>query len=564
MSAYDDVTDALNRAGCTQKGHDWTCPVHKGGTEKRPALSVNEGDKGVVMRCHAGCDNDAILSAIGLKPADLFDEKPKPKEIVATYDYRDEQGTLLYQVVRYDPKEFRQRTPKGSGWEWRLNGVRRVPYKLPELIAAVKNGEHVWIVEGEKDVAAVERAGGVATCNSGGAGKWRDDYAQFFDGAFVTIVADKDETGAKHASDVRDALAPHAKSIDIVHPLKGKDAADHMRAGFSLDDFAPFNVGEVVKEEPPVNMFEADVLDIDDIDSLPDPVYLVEDFLVANSTAVLFGLPGQGKSFVALDWSLSVAHGRNEWLGKKVLEGPVFYVVAEGLSGFKKRKRAWREHRPTHTKGELKWLKRRVNFMEPKEVDAFVEQCNKHQPVLIVIDTLSKCLPGADENAPGPMTTAVDVMEQVRLLTQACVLVVHHTPKDGSTPRGHSSLLGGVDTAIKVARDGEIVTIDTEPKQKDGATLKMTLRLGTTGDSAILSIADPTKPKVNTRSTVNEHEVFQLIDHATPVGGLTAKELEAMTQMSKSTLYNALGALVELGKITKHGYKFRSNRTQNA
>ena len=83
--------------------------------------------------------------------ADAIAGNGHSKRIVATYDYRDERGGCLYQVVRFEPKGFAQRRPDGNGgWIWNLDGVRQVPYRLPELLAADPD-EWVLIVEGEKD-----------------------------------------------------------------------------------------------------------------------------------------------------------------------------------------------------------------------------------------------------------------------------------------------------------------------------------------------------------------------------------------------------------------------------
>jgi len=121
--------------------------------------------------------------------------------IVATYDYVDESGELLFQVVRFEPKDFRQRRhgrPSDDpdrikdGWCWSVRGVRQVPYRLPELIEAIANGQPVWIVEGEKDVDNLYRLGVPATCNAGGAGKWRAELNEYFRGADVIIVQDND------------------------------------------------------------------------------------------------------------------------------------------------------------------------------------------------------------------------------------------------------------------------------------------------------------------------------------------------------------------------------------
>ncbi|MES2724895.1 MAG: hypothetical protein V4656_17220, partial [Pseudomonadota bacterium] len=114
-----------------------------------------------------------------------------PRKIVATYDYVDEQGDLLFQVVRHEPKDFRQRRPAPAaegGWNWSVRGVRQVPYRLPELIEAIACDVSVFVVEGEKDVDRLAARGIVATCNAGGAGKWPVGFASHFAGADVVIA----------------------------------------------------------------------------------------------------------------------------------------------------------------------------------------------------------------------------------------------------------------------------------------------------------------------------------------------------------------------------------------
>jgi putative DNA primase/helicase len=116
---------------------------------------------------------------------------------VAVYDYTDDRGDLRLQVVRYDPKAFRQRQPDGKGgYEWNAKGVPLLPYRLPELIEAVAAERPVFILEGEKDVDAARAIGVPATCNAGGAGKWRREHARYLRNAEVVIVPDNDPAGA--------------------------------------------------------------------------------------------------------------------------------------------------------------------------------------------------------------------------------------------------------------------------------------------------------------------------------------------------------------------------------
>ena len=169
----------------------------------------------------------------------------KRRRIVKTYDYTDEEGVLLYQAVRYEPKDFKQRRPDASkpgGWNWSMKGVRLVLYRLPELIDAVTAGHPVFVVEGEKDADAMHRAGLTATCNVGGAcnvgraGKWKAEFAEFFKGATVCVIADKDDAGREHAQQVAANLYPVAKHVVVIElpdigEAKVKDAADYLGAG---------------------------------------------------------------------------------------------------------------------------------------------------------------------------------------------------------------------------------------------------------------------------------------------------------------------------------------------
>ena len=168
------LTELLDRLHAKKNGSQWMalCPAHE---DKNPSLSISEENRTILLKCHAGCATKDVLGAMGM----TFEDLRQGPRIVATYDYCDEAGALLFQVVRYDPKNFKQRKPDGhDGWIWNLNGVRKVPYRLPELLLS----ENVLIVEGEKDVIKAQEFGLTATCNPGGAGKWKDEYSECLHG----------------------------------------------------------------------------------------------------------------------------------------------------------------------------------------------------------------------------------------------------------------------------------------------------------------------------------------------------------------------------------------------
>lgn len=233
-----DFLARLDGVKALKRGWMARCPAHDDTT---PSLSVTEKADRILLKCHAECPAEAVVSALGLRMVDLFTESAvSSREIIATYDYVDADGMLLYQVVRYHPKDFRQRRPDGVGdWTWNLKGVEWVLYRLPQICKAVASGKRVFIVEGEKDVHAVEVAGYTATCNSGGAGKWRPEYAEVLQGANVVVVADQDKQGDAHARQVAQSLEGVAKRVVVVKPLEGKDVSDHLAAGRSLRELVP-------------------------------------------------------------------------------------------------------------------------------------------------------------------------------------------------------------------------------------------------------------------------------------------------------------------------------------
>ena len=165
---------------------------------------------------------EAWLRSEGLmaQPHAINGFKPKtPKAIynAKEYSYTDESGMLLYQVIRLEPKDFRQRRPDGNGsWIWSLGETRRVLYRLPQLRPAIESAETIYIVEGEKDADALGELGLTATTNAGGAKKWRLEYAETLRGADVVIVGDNDQAGRDHVTQVASSLRGVASRVRVL------------------------------------------------------------------------------------------------------------------------------------------------------------------------------------------------------------------------------------------------------------------------------------------------------------------------------------------------------------
>lgn len=174
-------------------------------------------------------------------------------KVADEYLYRDELLRVVLGVIRCECKQFRQWHPDRNAAGCRATGiheyaedrkeivrtVRVVPYRLPEVLDGVRDGQVIWIVEGEKDVKALFGRGLIATCNAagGGRGKWTAKHAAFFKDADVRVVADRDDTGREHAKEVVNTLLRTARSIDVVQARHGKDSTDHFEAGGTLADF---------------------------------------------------------------------------------------------------------------------------------------------------------------------------------------------------------------------------------------------------------------------------------------------------------------------------------------
>jgi 5S rRNA maturation endonuclease (ribonuclease M5)/KaiC/GvpD/RAD55 family RecA-like ATPase len=236
---FDEFLERIEGVHTGGNGFVGVCPAHE---DKEASLGITEGDDGrVLLNCYAGCMVKDVVEAMGLRMRDLFPTSySNDTEPDAIYPYHDENGTVLFEAVRMPGKRFRQRHVNEEGEvQWDLDGVRRVPFRLPELRAAVSEGHTIVLVEGEKDALRFSQETGVfATCNPMGAGKWRPEYTGHFIGAkSVIIIQDRDDPGRRHAEKIKEALTSVGVPVQVLQAKQGKDASDHFDAGFTLADF---------------------------------------------------------------------------------------------------------------------------------------------------------------------------------------------------------------------------------------------------------------------------------------------------------------------------------------
>jgi hypothetical protein len=411
--------------------------------------------------------------------------------IVAEYDYKDEGGELLFQVVRLEPKSFRHRRPDGKGgWLWQ-GSDRRVVYRWPDLLKYPN--ATAFIVEGEKDADRLASLNLCATTVA--SGEWTENCVKALAGRDCLVLEDNDDTGRKKALNAATLLHPGAKSIRIVRLPglpDGGDVSDWLdgdpgrasrfvdvcfdgplwkpeettdAAGVGPDKAAAaFERGAQRSKEPDKKEQHFKLTRFDAVLLGSSAVYLVKGLAPTGGLTVVWGPPKSGKSFWTFDLAMHVARGEL-YRGRRVQPGPVVYLALEGGEGFRARIEAYRRH---HRVAEVPFylITDRTDLVKDHGdlVCAIREQT---RPVLVVIDTLNRSLAGS-ESKDEDMAAYILAADAIREAFRCAVIIIHHCGVDGSRPRGHTSLTGAADAQIAVARDAAANIVATVEWMKDG------------------------------------------------------------------------------------------------
>lgn len=448
------------------------CPFHE---DRDPSLSIDlrEG----LFKCH-GCQESGNAITFANKKGISKESLPgwetraeNALKIVATYDYKDESGKLLLQVVRCESKAFRQRRPDGKGgWIWDLNGTQRVLYRLPELLAAQKTEATAFIAEGEKDVDALRSHGFVATCNPMGAGKWRDEYADSFKGFLeAVIIADKDEPGRKHAQQVAASISKVVRRVKVLElaGAKVKDATDYFESGGTPKDltdlvqaaplWTPSNDSAQPKDPKPCgNIFNPVPAPQFVAQKQAERVWVWEKFIPQGGFVMLCGAPKAGKTTLAYHLAKAIGDGE-PFLGFKTKPCPVLILALEehpldvqnrivilGMS---------RSELIIHSGP----LKSSVGALE-----AIKKEIQKNNIGLVIVDTLARFWMVKDENSASEVGPATEAVLNLARTTGAAVLLLHHLRKtpgeEGDDIRGSGDIFAIVDAAFTFRRRKDVKT----------------------------------------------------------------------------------------------------------
>lgn len=302
-----------------------------------------------------------------------------------------------------------------------------------------------------------------------------------------------------------------------------------------------------------LNDLRGRLLDSAGLDTIPPPQPLISETLYRDSLAWLQGKPGNGKSFVALDWAGCIANGF-PWQGSEIVHrGPVLYLIAEGGSGFKDRVRAW-EAMTGQSMADVMFLPLAIQFLNPVDVEAFALLAKEIGAVLVVIDTQARVSVGMEENSARDMGMLVDAADRIRTASRACVLLVHHEGRTGENLRGSSAMEGAAQTIVRVSKDGAQIRIDCL-KQKDGPEFPpLLLQIAECADSVVLRAPGQHTARVPSKA---ELDILDAMREAFEDSEASTTSLQETSGVPKTSFYRALANLVKDGKVVKGGTKAR-------
>lgn len=469
-----------------------------------------------------------LLPELMERPDPLANIKPIPKvEFQQEWIYTDEdrqpvfvkqrlkvgESGKTYRLYKIDEHGRKQST---------LADARIVPYNLPALLDAKTAGRNIFLVEGEKAADAIKSIGMIATTAHTGAGSWPQAITEYFAGAQVIILPDNDVAGWGYAYKAAEAILPIVKSLKVVDlglQGQGDDAYEFIEEGGSRDKLVALvkaasvitSVDQLTMPErlnPVLNLIASAVQELtatEDIakefettpkdsptakpikqiaiehwDSIQDePVkWLIEGVIPVGAFTALYGPPGSFKSFIALDIAEAIATGRT-WMGHGVTEkGAVLYICGEGFGGVGARIKACKQHHQTKNGAPIYVIRHQLNLRSSVEdfnalmvaIETLVMETGINFK-MIIVDTLARAFGGGNENDSADMGAFITACGRIQQIVQDCALMIlHHSGKDQSRGlRGHSSLLGAVDTELELLRfEEQMKGVITISKQKDG------------------------------------------------------------------------------------------------
>ena len=442
---------------------------------------------------------------------------PVQVELEQEWLYEDESGVTQFVKQRFRTSDAKGKTYKllrvmsDGSRQASMQGAKIIPYRLADVLEAKLQAKPIFICEGEKAADALASIGVFCSTSHTGAGSWPAANSAWFKDLAVVLVPDFDAPGYRYASLVAAALLSIAKSVRLLALPVGhtEDAFEWVAAGGDKSGLMalckglePISDASEIVYTPVVDQIDT-VPDVDEFTPAPEPEeskiliegwdtiqdepveWLIQDVLPRKGFSALFGPPGSFKSFVALDIAHSVATGK-AWMGKEVsTPGAVLYICGEGHGGIGARIKALRVHHKTEPGAPVYVIRHQLNLRSSKEdvqqLQLAITNLVARTQVrfeLVQVDTLARAFGGGNENDSSDMGSFIASLSKIQRLLDCALQIVHHVGKDVTKGlRGHSSLLGALDTELELQRindglqDNNIAGAGniTITKQKDGS-----------------------------------------------------------------------------------------------
>jgi hypothetical protein len=428
-------------------------------------------------------------------------------KLTDSYHYTDATGKVLYEVLRYEPKRFSQRRPDGNGGQiWNLDGVERVIFRWPEIIAAPS--PMTFVTEGEKDCNRLWLLGLVATTAAGS--KWTDTCVQAMAGRFCVILEDNDAPGRTKALEAAHALYPVATGIRIVRLPglgEGGDVSDWLNAGHTRQEFLDFcnavpdwhpDGGVPVKVETsttpttlpatrpttlpaatpkpaaPVEPIQLNFFS--DLIEAPPKAWLIKNVIARGECSSWIAPPGKGKSALLTDIFVHGAGGI-DWRGYRVKAafGGIYFAL-ERVDLVKRRMTAHRLRDDLPSNLPIAIAPQVIDLMSRASVGNIIDAIKRAEDRfglgvgLVTFDTWAKAIAagGGDESGAKDQNTALANLRRVLDQVHVHIATIGHTGKDeGRGERGSNAKVADVDLQVQLS--GDSVRTATVKKANDQA-----------------------------------------------------------------------------------------------
>jgi 5S rRNA maturation endonuclease (ribonuclease M5) len=441
-----DVLPLLRNVKQTGNGYTSLCPAHE---DHKNSLSITEGDNGkLLFNCFAECEFADIKAALGIS----FNGNGNQKKIVAVYKYTDEKGNLLYENIRYDPKDFRQRHIDSNGREvWNLDGVRRVPYRLQDLVKLPKHYDFV-MAEGEKDCETLAASDLIATNHK----NWKPEFNYLLKGKKVVLFQDHDRAGVSQVEKTIKLIFGSCKAIKIVDCFAdenlsdkhGKDVSDYLKEHTKDEvlelirktpDWKP-SADQNVSNKP--NDIELKVVCLTDVIA-EKIVWLWNPFIPIGEFTILEGIEGLGKSWTCCAIACAVADGKKLPFSESepITPGNVLMLSAEDSL--------------SHTvKPRLVAMKANLDrifaiddvfsFSDFKDFIKFEAIVAEYEPRLIIIDPMFSYTGGKDLNQESSSRPIARKLIEIAQKYQCAIIGVRHIGKSKGNGDARAAGLGSI------------------------------------------------------------------------------------------------------------------------